>query len=206
MVTPEPFKCEVAALRCTQFCVGMREVAFKRAQLEEESKSERKDFLKNHLIPVVRGPGGELFLTDHHHLARALWDAGHQHAWAVQQADLSADTVADFWKTMEQKHWLYPVNDRGQSRPYGDLPKHVKDLKDDPYRSLAGLARNAGAFLKDDAPFAEFRWAEFFRSRVELGATGKPDFDAALKQAEMLAGSSAAKDLPGYKPVGKVQP
>jgi hypothetical protein len=206
MATSEPFKCEVAELRCTQFCVGMREVALKRAQLDAESKSERKDFLKGHLIPVVRGPGGELFLTDHHHLARALWDAGHQHAWAVQEADLSASALPEFWKLMEQKHWIYPVNDRGQVRPHSELPKHVKDLKDDPYRSLAGLARDAGAYAKDGTPFTEFKWAEFFRSRVELRGTSKADFDAALKQAEMLAGSPAAKNLPGYKPVGKVQP
>ena len=36
-------------------------------------------------------------------------------------------------------------------------------LVDDPYRSLAGLARKAGTYDKVDVPFTEFKWANYLR-------------------------------------------
>jgi len=39
-------------------------------------------------------------------------------------------------------------------------------MKFDPYRSLAWIMREHHGYLKSNAPFSEFRWADFFRKRV----------------------------------------
>lgn len=50
------------------------QVAYKRGRLVEKSKKQAKleEYLRSHAVPVVRGPGGALYLIDHHHLAAAL--------------------------------------------------------------------------------------------------------------------------------------
>ena len=51
-------------------------------------------------------------------------------------------------------------------RHFRDLPKSVSDLKDDPFRSLAGELRRAGGFAKDTTPFSESLWADFLRRKI----------------------------------------
>ena len=190
-------KIKVAQLRPTQISVGMREVADKRRELAQESKDDRHDYLQHHVIPVVRGPGEGLFLIDHHHLARALWDDGFEHAWCEIIADLSAHPEAAFWHEMGRRHWVYPHDPHGGLRPCSALPAHVEKLRDDPYRSLAGYARNAGAYRKVEVPFAEFTWADFFRPRIRIEADDA-GFEEALRKAIQLARSDEARQLPGY--------
>jgi hypothetical protein len=50
-----------------------------------------------------------------------------------------------------------------------DIAEHVKDLKNDPYRSLSWYVRKRYGYAKSpEQPFAEFLWAEFFRHRILL--------------------------------------
>ena len=81
--------------------------------------------------------------------------------------------------------------------PFKDLPKSIKDMKDDPYRSLAGVLRRAGGFAKDTTPFSDFLWADFLRRRIKRRAVEK-DFDATLDQALKLAKQEEAGYLPGW--------
>ena len=67
---------------------------------------------------------------------------------------------------MQRMKYVYPVDENGVKKTIADIPKNLTDLKDDPYRSLAGFARNAGAFLKVWTPFAELKWANYFRTRI----------------------------------------
>ena len=53
-----------------------------------------------------------------------------------------------FWGVMDNKRWVYPYDAKGERRHFKDLPKSVADLKDDPFRSLAGELRRAGGFAK----------------------------------------------------------
>ena len=76
-------------------------------------------------------------------------------------------------------------------------PKRIAALVDDPYRSLAGLVRNAGGFAKDQAPFAEFLWADFFRPQVAARLIDK-DPKRATREALRLARSDEARYLPGW--------
>ena len=46
------------------------------------------------------------------------------------------------------------------------LPKTVKDLQNDPFRSMASIAKVYGCFKQTDTPYEEFLWADFFRSKL----------------------------------------
>lgn len=195
ILTPEKIK--VADLHPTQMTVGMREVTDKQKELAKEPRDKRHEYLQRHPIPLVLGPDEKLFLIDHHHLARALWDDDFEHAWAQVVADLSKLDRAAFWAEMEKRQWVYPHDTQGKIRPCSDLPTHVSDLRDDPYRSLAAYARNAGAYAKSTTPFTEFAWANFFRTRVKIADT-PGGFDEAVRKAVELAHGPSAANLPGY--------
>ena len=61
------------------------------------------------------------------------------------------------------------------------MPKSVADLKDDPFRSLAGELRRTGGFAKDTTPFSEFLWADFLRRKLSRKAV-EDNFDKALEK------------------------
>jgi hypothetical protein len=193
----ELHECKIEKLRPTQITVGMIEVHDKRKHLRQLSHADRKDYLQKHPIPAVLGPADKLYITDHHHLGRALHDEGIEHGFFLIEADFSNTELASFWTKMEARHWAHPVDAEGQRRRLQDIPSHLKELADDPYRSLAGYVREAGGYTKSGAAFAEFLWADFFRSRIPLG-NGESGFDAAVAKAVALAHSPAAHGLPGY--------
>jgi hypothetical protein len=102
-----------------------------------------------------------------------------------------------FWRTMEFRAWSHPYDNRGKRRDYRDIPQRLTHLEDDPYRSLAGLVRNAGGFAKDQAPFVEFLWADFFRPLVAARLI-KKEPRRATRDGTRLARSKAARYLPGW--------
>ena len=73
----------------------------------------------------------------------------------------------------------------------------MKDLKDDPFRSLAGELRRAGGFAKDTTPFSEFLWADFLRRKMSRKGVDD-DFDKALEKALSFGKSKDAIYLPGW--------
>jgi hypothetical protein len=65
-----PCSCDVRTLRPLQGALGMEEVRDKADKIKAKpGKACQK--LANDPIKVVRGPGGALFITDHHHGANA---------------------------------------------------------------------------------------------------------------------------------------
>jgi hypothetical protein len=78
------------------------------------------------------------------------------------------------------------------------LPKDIRGLADDPYRSLAWFVRKAGAFENSERNFAEFKWANFFRAKELLDRDGLVGMPQALIKAVALAQTPAAKHLPGF--------
>jgi hypothetical protein len=187
----------ILALRPTQMTLGLQEVDRKRENWRLHDPQSLADFLGTHMVPVILGPGGERYLTDHHHLARALYDEGVARVFVTVIADLRRLDTAPFWNAMDFHGWTHPYDEHGHRRPYADLPRNVKGMKDDPYRSLAGELRNIGGFAKDSTPFSEFLWADFLRGRIKIKAI-KADFAAALSEAMRLAKSGDADYLPGW--------
>ena len=187
----------IADLRPTQITVGMREVEQKRSDWRGLAPTKSAQFLGRHMIPVVRGPKGRLYVIDHHHLARALHEEGVTEVLISPVADLRALEKDEFWTFMDNRGWMHPFDTDGQRQPRTSLPKSVADLEDDPYRSLAGELRFAGGYAKDTTPFSEFLLADALRRRVDA-KTAKNDFETALQKALEFAKSPDAGYLPGW--------
>jgi hypothetical protein len=194
---PTVAKVRLSRLRPTQISVGYAEVELKAKQWSTLSKKRLSVELERHLFPAVIGPGGDHFIVDHHHLGIALMEQGIQDAFVAVLDDLSWLEPAVFWRTMEFRAWSHPYDNRGERRDYRDIPTSLTKLQNDPYRALAGLVRNAGGFAKDQAPFVEFLWADFFRPRVAARAIKKDPLKAA-REGVRLAQSSEARYLPGW--------
>lgn len=187
----------IMSLRPTQMTVGMREVKEKRKRWREHGKKKQADLLGTHMIPVVYGPDERYYVIDHHHLGRALHDEGIKEVLVTVVGDLRMVEREAFWGVMDNKRWVYPYDAKGERRAFRDLPKSVADLKDDPYRSLAGELRRMGGFAKDTTPFSEFLWADFLRRKLTRKAVDG-DFDKALEKALTAAKSKDAVYLPGW--------
>jgi hypothetical protein len=188
----------ILSLRPTQMTVGMREVKEKRQRWREhQSKKKQAELLGQHMIPVVHGPDQHYYVVDHHHLARALHDEGIKDVLVSVIGDLTMVGRDAFWGVMDNKRWVYPYDVKGERRHFKDLPKSVSNLKDDPFRSLAGELRRAGGFAKDTTPFSEFLWADFLRRRVPR-KTVEDHFSKAVEKALELAKSNDAIYLPGW--------
>jgi hypothetical protein len=188
----------ILSLRPTQMTVGMREVKEKRKRWREHKSAKKQaELLGRHMIPVVLGPDGRNYVVDHHHLARALHEEGVKDILVTIIGDLSMVDRDAFWGVMDNKRWVYPYDAKGERRHFKDLPKSIADLKDDPYRSLAGELRRAGGFAKDTTPFSEFLWADFLRRHIPR-KTADNHFAAAMEKALALAKGHDAVYLPGW--------
>jgi hypothetical protein len=188
-------------LRPTQMTVGKAEVTDKREQWEKLNKKKRKDLLAQHWFPGVLGPKNQVFIVDHHHLGLALYEEGVKDVPVMIQRDFSWLEPPVFWHTMEFNRWAHPYDQHGQRQAYDAIPKTLKDLADDPYRTLAARVRLAGGYSKDATPYSEFLWADFFRRNLKLkngNVTPK-----VLQDALLVAHSHATAYLPGWS--GHVQ-
>jgi hypothetical protein len=187
----------IVELRPTQMTVGLREVEQKRKGWRQKSDKQRAAFFGTHMIPVILGPKQRNYVIDHHHLSRALHDEEVTHVLVSVFADLSRLDKDAFWLFLDSRHWAHPYDDEGRRRVFGDMPKSVAKLSDDPYRSLARELRRLGGFAKDTTPFSEFVWADFLRRRIKRKAI-ESNFDSVIDEALNLARSNHADYLPGW--------
>ncbi len=188
----------IMSLRPTQMTVGMREVKEKRQRWRaHKSKQKQAKLLGEHMIPVVLGPDRRHYVIDHHHLARALHDEGVKDILVTIVADLTMVDQDAFWIVLDNRRWVYPYDAKGKRRHFRDIPKSIADLKDDPFRSLAGELRRAGGYAKDTTPFSEFLWADYLRRRMAC-KTIEADFAKAMEKALALAKNVEAIYLPGW--------
>jgi hypothetical protein len=184
-------------LRPTQITVGMREVKAKRKAWRIRESDDGAEFLGRHMIPVILGPKNRPYIIDHHHLALALQEEGVKNVLVTVVANLSRLETDAFWFVLDNHNWMHPFDDEGRRRGYEEIPKSVKDMIDDPFRSLASELRLVGGFAKDTTPYSEFLWADFLRRRIKR-KTIEADFRRALEQARKLAKSEDATYLPGW--------
>src|ERR1700749_242433 len=127
----------ILSLRPTQMTVGMREVKEKRKRWRDHKSAKKQaELLGKHMIPVVLGPDQRYYVVDHHHLARALHEEGIKNILETVIGDLRMVEREAFWNVMDNKRWVFPYDAKGQRHPFKDIPKSIKDLKDDPYRSV----------------------------------------------------------------------
>lgn len=228
--TGDYHKLRVKDLSPTQFAVGKAEVAVRAGRMRRKlSKDPGKlhDYLRVRPIPIVVRKKC-FYLVDHHHLVRALYDVEHalrgKNICVYVKVVANASTLEEtyFWKSMHEQNFVYLFDKSGGGpQQPGTLPAHIKDLDFDPYRSLAWIVREHHGYVKNNAPFSEFKWANFFRSRILLDndiLAGKHTFDdfafdidkhgkleltddgkEVIEEALFLAASSEACGLPGFR-------
>ena len=197
MRDPTVNEVEIAELRPTQMTVGLHEVEAKRREWREAKAGKKLKILGGHAVPTVLGPKGRYYVVDHHHLARALLEEGEKTLQVYILSDLGGVEKPAFWTVLDNSGWCHAYDHKGRRCELSDIPKSLKDMADDPYRSLAGQLRRSAGFAKTDKPFSEFIWADFLRRRIDEDAVEK-DFASALVKAMQLAKAEAARYLPGW--------
>lgn len=221
---------KIKDLSPTQFAVGKAEVQIKAMRMRHKHKHHPQklhDYLVVRPVPVVIRKK-KFYLVDHHHLVRALHEALHEELGdqicVLVEVMWNASPVENdvyFWKTMHKRNWVYLyARDGGGPHPPKRLPKKIEDLEYDVYRSLAWIVRSKQGYMKNDAPFSEFRWADFFRKRVledkdvlagksqfddfafHVNEEGRlaltPDGEDVVEEAMALVRSPEARGLPGF--------
>ena len=188
---------KIKDLRPTQMTVGMREVEEKRKRWREHKGKKKAEFLGSHMIPVLLGPKEQHYVIDHHHLARALLEEDQGEVLISVISDLRTLDRDAFWVVADNRGWCHPYDQNGIRRDFKDIPNTIGELRDDPFRSLAGEVRRLGGCSKETVPFSEFLWADFFRRRLKSKALEK-EFTASMERALKLAKSSEASYLPGW--------
>jgi hypothetical protein len=198
-------KVDLLELHPTQFAIGFRAMKKKEKEiLQLEDEDSLKHYLKKHAEPTVIGPKGRLYIVDHHHLGRALLEAKIKATYAEILANWKNKSETAFWSAMKNKGWVFPYDENGAGPlPYEQLPDSLYQLRDDPYRSLAGEVRARGGYEKADVFYVDSLWANFFRARILIGP-GDEGFEKAVKKALKLAQSPEARKLPGF--IGSARP
>ena len=180
----------------------MREIRYRVDKLKRMSKRQRLAYFDDRIVPTVMGPDARLYMIDHHHLTRACWELGIEEIRINIIADLSHLSHHAFWAAMTTNGWVYPYDQYGHGPhdPARYLPETIQGLADDPYRGIAWLAREAGAYDKVHSPFVEFKWADFLRKRMKTHPNTH-DMKTVMREAIRLCKSTAAKKLklPGIK-------
>jgi hypothetical protein len=188
----------ISDLHPTQFNIGEIEVRRRAQHIAKMADWKLALYMNEHILPVIIGPGGAPYATDKQHFACALALAGYNNVVGHIVKNLHDLDPADFWKQMKSANWVYLYDKGVGPKDVSALPAHLSAMTDDPYRSLSWAVRDAGGFGVDDkVPYYDFRWADFFRSRIKI-APGDAGFEQAVQEGLKLAKSPEAKDLPGY--------
>lgn len=187
----------LAELRPTQITVGFKEVAAKRKSWAKLGPAERRKAMDEEFFPAVRGPGKKYFVLDRHHAALALTQDKAECVQVGLVRDLSALSAGNFWVFLDHYSWMHCYDAKGRRRQLDEVPKRFEDMKDDPYRSLAGELRDRGGYSKVDVPFLEFLWANHLRQQIPLRLLDDEP-KKALAKALKLASSKECNYLPGW--------
>jgi len=190
---------DVTLLHPTQCSLGLKEVELRASKLRKLDSDKLAEYLGKRIAPIVIGPGGAVYLLDHHHLARAILLSGVKKTlYAEVKENWSGLPEDQFWAKMQERRWVYLYDEAGKGPlTPSHLPQTIEAMRDDPYRTLAWLVREKGGYRETSEPYAEFAWANFLRTRIQLGQDHS-NYDQAEKAALDLAHAPGAKDLPGY--------
>jgi hypothetical protein len=166
---------------------------------------------------VVIGPGGEPYLVDGHHTLNAFFERKDGGADVLVRlkvlANLGALKSEEFWKTMQEKGWVWLRDGNGQPIAPKQLPKRLglTHFADDPYRGLLYFQRDV-SFKQDaaNANFQELYWGQWLRRnpRFKLNSYRLDDFKdfiaadeaagkliAGLKGGDTVDSGLSARDL-----------
>jgi hypothetical protein len=165
----------------TQYSVGRVAVQCKRKRINDKIKGKlgkhpsKKKVAKelNHYLmakpekrafPLVIGPEGRFYITDHHHLGTAVWgykqdyhDYHREHikVRAFILADYSNKSKEAFWPAMIAANHTWPYDNHGRKitdfldTATGPFPRHFGDVANDKYRTLSRWTRESCQYIKE---------------------------------------------------------
>jgi len=216
----------VSSLKPTQTSVGHLIANCKTLKVNGKSASELDSYLLGHIIPAVVGPANGLYITDHHHLSKAILDSNTPNAtvYVCPQEDLNpyAASVDAFWKLMNSTKLMWTEDNKGRPlASWRDIPASIHAIvQDDPYRSFSGLVRDQYGYLKCDSstvgigpctatssnqPFLEFIWGDVLRHDFPLAsvytasiATQAKYFAKDMKLSLITVKNKRYSGLPNY--------
>lgn len=188
----------IDTLRPTQFSYGRKEVEYRAKKMKRMSRAELQHYKERKVGEVIIGPKNKVYLIDGHHMAAALDRIGKKRMLVRVKTSLRSLNKKKFVRRMVNKPWVWLYNHKGEKVRFVDLPRSIRDLEDDPYRSLAWLVEDRGGFDDVKVPFAEFMWARFYRSKLEEKRV-KSLSERVIFDAIELSHSFEARHLPGYK-------
>lgn len=194
----------VLKLRPGQGGVGILDVDQREALVREMAADPQllKRYLKDNRMDVVISPSGEYHLIDGHHHALAMQRAGIKNVHVRVVKNFSGWTQAEFWEEMRKRGWVRLKDEKGNPIPISKLPKTVRGLKNDPYRSLARAVQSSGAVEDVGVTMAEFEWADFFRKRIPIEELEK-DWEGSVKKSIQLSFQKQTENFPGHVAVKK---
>jgi hypothetical protein len=219
--------CDLTALRPLQGAAGLGEVAKKTKDVAERLREEI-DGLEADPIKVVRGPDDAAFVTDHHHGALAFLGFGRLRGtceFMNTPPGFPYTTKPEFFfLQLDEYTKIRLKNGKGERIAATALPRTLREMPDDPYRTLAWMVRKRDGYCRSKmgghTDFAEFQWADWLRTQPTLplaavtSATSpdqwhkkkkdreesqQPVLDEAVRLA-MLSG----RGLPGYRAATEV--
>jgi hypothetical protein len=184
----------------TQFALGLRDVNDKKITIAsiKNNRDALHTYLAQKKVPAVKGPKAKFYIVDGHHTTRALAEAEVSKVYITIIKDYSVMSFTEFFQTLQNENllWMYDENGQRQTE-YDRIPEQITKLKDDPYRSLAENAAEAGAYTKNGVFFQQFKWANYFRPRINRQLV-ETNYSEAVRRAKEIAKEQSASDLPGY--------
>lgn len=187
----------IGDLHPTQLTLGLAEVRARAKKMRASSADDLQKLLASKPVPHVLGPQGRIYIVDHHHLCRAMLEAGHdQVILGTCLEDWSDLDLKSFWARMDAHSYCWPIDENGNRRPYSKIPPHVRELTNNPWRTIARSVRGE-AYSNEDTPFQEFKWGEYYRSFMTPRLL-ECDIETARELAVKISRNEEAQDLPGY--------
>ena len=127
---------DLDTLRPTQLTLGFYQVHEKMdVSGQPREPAAMRKFLRDHCIRTIAGPGGALYIADHHHWARAWLELGWRTAPVRIDTDLSDLSPGAFWKKMRALGHVHPVDEHGKYLDVDALPATVMGMR------ASGMAR-----------------------------------------------------------------
>ena len=182
----------------------MRSIPSKRKKVEKKfRKGEIEEYLLDKVAPAIIGPNGVFYIADRHHTSYSIYkakiDERYKKLYLKVAHDWSHLSDQEFAQKMIDNNFTWLRDEKHIERDFYELPSHISELGDDPYRSLAWKVREEGGFQKVDVNFLEFFWGMFFKDQgIILTSSSKKAIKAVLPAAMELARSEASAHLPGH--------
>ena len=182
---PAGSNCTVAltALHPTQAVVGMKEVEHKKEKIDGKSPAKLEEYMLDHVVPIVVGPDGVPYMTDHHHTCLALLESGRvSFAYAKIIDNWSDLTPSAFWSKMEAEHYCWLEDAAGKPITPKQLPTKITGMTDDPWRAVVWKLEHLGVIEKQPIYFFEFHWADTLEKNIKVNPN--QDFDGAVAASQ----------------------